>query len=103
MSEPVIAEGWHDRIATADVLVLSAGHEGWLDICAAAFAQWPGLAMVIFSPAGGPVAIGTRDGVRLTAHAELTTGAVKIIYALWSLSGQLAQPGPDGIRPGGEG
>jgi hypothetical protein len=103
MSEPVIAEGWHDAISTADVLVLSTGGEEWLGICATAFAQWPGLAMVMFRLPGGQVAIGTRDGIRLTGRAELTTGTVKIIYVVWSLSGQLAQAGPDRMRAGGEG
>jgi hypothetical protein len=103
MSDPVIAVGLHDEIATADVLVLPAAGEQWLGICATAFAQWPGLAMVIFRLSSGQVAIGTRDGVRLVGCTDLTVGTVKIIYELWSLSGQFAQAGPDRMRTGGEG
>jgi hypothetical protein len=98
VTEPVIAYGWQDRVALADVLVLPPGNDEW----AVAFARWPGLAMVVTCLCDNRTTITMRDRTRLAVHSESTVDAARLVYLWWSLSRQFAEPGANRSSACGE-
>jgi hypothetical protein len=99
MTEPVVALGWADQLALADVLILSA----WEPSCANVFVRWPGLAMVVFPAGEGTVTVITRDGRMLTASGASTMDIVRVVHEQWSLSCEVTQAGPHWLRACREG
>jgi hypothetical protein len=102
MSEPVVACGWEDQLALADVLILPT----WEARCDNVFTRWPGLAMVVFPLRHRTIAIVTRDGRRLAASGDSIVDTVRMVYEWWSLSrsinSELAQPCSHRLRASGE-
>jgi hypothetical protein len=108
MTEPVIAEGWDDGVAVADVLVLPAAGSHWMSVCDAAFTRWPGLALVVFREGHGVLVMATRDGMRCMmlncpSGTKKTVDIIRMIYTGWSLAAELLQPGTHGVGAAGEG
>jgi hypothetical protein len=87
LTEPIIAYGWQDRLAVADVLVLPA-REG---ARARVFARWPNLVMVVLRQDDGALTIAARNGRRLTTHGMSIVDVVRIVHAWWFASSRGAR------------